>query len=95
MVIPIPDSIILEVFLELKLDLKFDFDEEFWVCNFKGKTIKAESFEILEKELYNLLKKEGLKGKVKVKIVYNWKNLPQWLWQYQSYYFEREWVFEL
>ncbi len=77
---------------ELKINLHFS--GKYWIINFNNHQIKAESIEELKKKLEQFLKKLYPSQKVKVSVFYNWKDLPHWLWQYQSYYFHRDWEFD-
>ena len=78
-----------------EFELNLDFEKDSWTTEFKGKKLSGKSIEELEKRLEECLKELGMKGEVVVRVKYDWKKLPQWLWQFQSYYFERTWFFRL
>jgi aromatic ring-opening dioxygenase LigB subunit len=76
------------------LNINLEFRKKYWIINLNQKELRAESIEELKIRLEEVLKKLYPNQKVKVIVSYNWKNLPHWLWQYQSYYFNRVWEFD-
>jgi len=81
--------------LALKFQLELDFDGENWIIHLDDRVLKADNIEKLGILFKEYLKTKGIKGEVEVSVRYDWKKLPQWLWQYQSYYFERTWHFHI
>ena len=73
-----------------RVSLELSFEDGEWIARGKGLTLRAPSFPSLVENLKEVLPHQGLKGKVKVLLHYDLRNLPQWLWQYHSYYFSRE-----
>lgn len=71
------------------LKITLDFKEDQWIANLGGEEVSFRNFDDLKEILVDYFQNKGLQGEVRVKISYDWRKLPQWLWQYQSYYFER------
>ncbi len=75
--------------------LELEYREGQWCLDFRGRRLSAPTMEDLREEVEKVLREEGYRGKMELKVHYNWKNLPQWLWQYQSFYFERVWEIKI
>ncbi|HIE33349.1 MAG TPA: hypothetical protein EYP81_04810 [Thermodesulfobacteriaceae bacterium] len=74
-----------------RIEVALDFREGLWRARMGKEEISFRSLEELKASLACHFQKTGLRGEVEVKVSYDWQKLPQWLWQYHSYYFERIW----
>jgi len=79
----------------LRIELQLDFRNGEWEIEINKERISAPTIGELKEKLFHYFLKRRLKGKIEVYVTYDWKKLPQWLWQYQNYYFERVWIFEI
>ncbi len=76
------------------LNLELKFDGERWSLEYGGRTISAPHISELREKVRNFLKKQGF-SEDRVRVVYRGDYLPEWLKQFQSYYFERIWDLNL
>ncbi|WP_067620239.1 DUF5395 family protein [Dissulfuribacter thermophilus] len=81
--------------MQKRIAVALDFKEGLWRARLGKEEICSKSLDGLKNGLAHHFQKTGLRGNVEVTVSYDWQKLPQWLWQYQSYYFERVWSLQV
>ena len=78
-----------------RIAISLDYKDDLWHADIGQGQVCSKTIEGLKDALALHLQKSGMRGHIEVTVRYDWQKLPQWLWQYQSYYFERIWDLEV
>lgn len=66
-----------------------------WIAEGHGLVLSGKSLEELDRNLKNILKEKGYRGKLFVRMTFDYSTFPHWMTQFHPYYFNRTLVLEI
>jgi hypothetical protein len=75
--------------MDFNLTLTYDYRNNLWIAKCDDFAVKAGDLTELDKKIANELRKKGYKGRVKLRMQFDYYTIPEWMRQFHPHYFDR------